>query len=161
MRPTNILAVLPLMLCCTPAPDAPMALSPADEAAVFRAAGFTRIDSRWRACDDPGSLSYTPGAIQEVRDVNGDGRREVVVTEGSVACYGRAEQGYHLVSEQSDGSWKSISSGNGMLMFLSTTGVGNWPDIEIGGPGFCFPVLRWNGTEYLPHRREHEGEPCT
>ena len=35
-----------------------------------------------------------------------------------------------------------------------------WPDIQVGGPGFCFPVLRWNGKEYILNRHEYEGKPC-
>jgi hypothetical protein len=47
-----------------------------------------------------------------------------------------------------------------MLSFLTTKGVGGWPDIEIGGPGFCFPVERWNGKQYVLHRYEYEGKRC-
>ena len=28
-----------------------------------------------------------------------------------------------------------------------------YPDIEIGGPGNCFPVWRWNGTTYALHKK--------
>ena len=44
--------------------------------------------------------------------------------------------------------------------FLATKGVGGWPDIEMGGPGFCFPVWRWNGKAYALNRFEYEGKPC-
>ena len=36
----------------------------------------------------------------------------------------------------------------------------NWPDISVGGPGFCFPVERWNGKEYKLNRFEYEGKRC-
>ena len=32
-----------------------------------------------------------------------------------------------------------------------------WQDVEIGGPGFCFPVMRWNGKQYAVLR--HEDRP--
>jgi hypothetical protein len=34
------------------------------------------------------------------------------------------------------------------------------PSIDIGGPGFCFPVQRWNGREYRLHGYQHEGKVC-
>ena len=39
-------------------------------------------------------------------------------------------------------------------------GAMGWPDISVGGPGFCFPVQRWNGREYKLQRWEYEGKAC-
>jgi hypothetical protein len=156
----NILVVSASMLViCTASFGATEKLSPTDEAAAFKAAGFTQKASRWQACDDP-TPSYEPGAIGEVRDVNGDGRPEAVITEGGTYCYGNTGAGYSLVSKQANGSWKLLSNGTGILSFLTTKGVGGWPDIEIGGPGFCFPVERWNGKKYVLNRHQYEGKRC-
>ena len=159
MKPTLLLAGAPLILFCASVLGAPAKLSPADEAAAFRAAGYKLKGKQWRACDDP-TPSYTPGAVAEVRDLNGDGLPEVVLTEGSSYCYGNTGAAYSLVGKQADGSWKRIAQGTGILTFLSTKGVGGWPDIEIGGPGFCFPVERWNGRNYALQRHHYEGKPC-
>lgn len=134
-------------------------LSPAEQKAAFEAAGFERHGEQWRACEDP-TPTYTPGAIETVRDLNGDGRPEAVVTEGGTFCYGNTGTGFVLVSQQADGTWKRIYSATGMAAFLDTKGVGGWPDIQVGGPGFCFPVVRWNGREYTIQRHEYEGKPC-
>ena len=93
-------------------------------------------------------------------DLNGDGRPEAIVTEGGTYCYGNTGTGFWLVSQQADGSWKLITNSQGSAEFLKTRGVGGWPDLLIGGPGFCFPVQRWNGKAYIPNRREYEGKPC-
>ena len=156
---TILLASAPLILFCASVLGAPPKLSPADEAAAFKAAGYKLKGKQWRACDDP-TPSYTPGAVEEVRDLNGDGLPEVVLTEGSTSCYGNTGAGYSLVSKQANGSWKRITNGTGILTFLPTKGVGGWPDIEIGGPGFCFPVERWNGQKYVLQRHQYEGKPC-
>jgi hypothetical protein len=156
---TILLASAPLILFCASVLGAPAKLSPADEAAAFKAAGYKLKGKQWRACDDP-TPSYTPGAVEEVRDLNGDGLPEVVLTEGSTSCYGNTGAGYSVVSKQADGSWKRITNGTGILTFLPTKGVGGWPDIEIGGPGFCFPVERWNGQKYVLQRHQYEGKPC-
>ena len=159
MKLQRLFPAMMVVLFCTPMLASSTKLSPADEAAAFKAAGFTLKGKQWRACDDA-SASYTPGAIEEVRDLNGDGHLEALITESSTNCYGNTEAAYSLVSQQPNGTWKLVTKGVGMVTFLSTKGVGGWPDIEVGGPGFCFPVLRWNGSEYVPHGQEYEGKPC-
>lgn len=135
-------------------------LSPADSAAAFRAGGFKLQGGQWRACGDPGTPSYSPGTIEAVRDLNGDGRPEAVITEGGTYCFGMTGTGYTIVSKQASGAWKMITASQGIPNFLITKGAGGWPDIEIGGPGFCFPVERWNGREYVLNRHQYEGKPC-
>ena len=136
------------------------ALSPEDQTAAYSAAGFELQDGQWRACDDPGTASYTPGAIEVTDDINGDGAPDALITEGGSFCFGNTGQGFSLVSKQADGGWKMMASGTGIVRFLTTKGQGGWPDIEIGGTGFCFPVLRWNGTEYRLNRHEYQDKPC-
>ena len=149
-----------LTFAATPAAAQSAGLTPADEAAAFTAAGFTRIDGAWRACEDPGTASYQAGAIEQVADLNGDGRPEAIIAEHSGFCYGMQGSGYMLVSKQAGGEWTLVTSGSGMLSPLQTRGAGGWQDLEIGGPGFCFEVARWNGSDYVFHRYEYEGKPC-
>lgn len=40
----------------------------------------------------------------------------------------------------------------GIYTVLATKNKG-YPDIEIGGPGNCFPVWRWNGQQYAIHKK--------
>lgn len=148
-----------------PAPAQPAAagatsLPAADEAAAFKAAGFTRRGGAWRSCDAPAGASATPGMIERSADLNGDGLPEAVITEGGTFCYGNTGQGFWLVSKLANGSWKVMSSGTGIPEFLGTKGVDGWPDVSVGGPGFCFPVERWNGREYKLQRWEYEGKAC-
>lgn len=159
MHTRRLMAGVALTLAGAPVLGAPAKLPAADEAAAFKAAGFTLKGKQWKACNDP-APSYTPGAIEEVRDLNGDGRPEAIITEGGTFCYGNTGAGYSLVSKQADGSWKLLTRGTGMLQVLATKGVGGWPDLEIGGPGFCFPVERWNGSKYVLQRYQYEGKPC-
>ena len=144
----------------TPALGPPGASFEIDDAAAFKAAGFRLQDDGWHACDDPGTAAYLPGQIEQVADLNGDGAPEAVITESSSYCFGAAGVGYYLVSSNAAGAWKLIDQGEGFATFLSTRGAGNWPDLEVGGPGFCFPVLRWDGVAYQPNRREYQGKPC-
>jgi len=134
-------------------------LSTADEAAAFHAAGFKQHGKQWKSCKDS-SASYVSGAIEQVQDLNGDGRPEAVITEGSTACFGDTGVGYALVSKQADGGWAVLSRGVGILIVQKTKGKDGWPDLEIGGPGFCFPIERWNGSEYKVVGKQYEGKPC-
>jgi hypothetical protein len=159
--PSGTVRLLALVVLAPFAIASAVQLSAADRDAAFEAAGFERRGEQWRSsCEDPGTPSYTPGAIETVRDLNGDGRPEAVVTEGGTYCYGNTGTGFTVVSKQADGSWKSMHSATGMASFLTTKGADGWPDIEIGGPGFCFPVVRWDGSAYRVQRHEYEGKPC-
>jgi hypothetical protein len=91
----------------------------------------------------------------------GDGLPEAVITEGGTYCYGNTGVGYSLVTKAGSGRWSLVTRGTGILQFLETKGADGWPDIEIGGPGFCFPVERWNGKEYTLNRHQYEGEVCS
>jgi hypothetical protein len=137
-------------------------LSSVEQAAAFKAAGFTLRSGHWRhsSCDDPGTASYSPGEIEKVQDLNGDGAPEAIIVEGSTFCYGATGAGYSLVTRQKTGGWRLLSSGPGMIIVLPTKSPGGWADIAIGGPGFCFPVHRRNEQGYGLHRYEYEGKKC-
>ena len=133
----------------------------AEQAAIFKAAGFSRNAGVWKShnCGDA-SGSYEGGRIDTYRDLNGDARTDAVVTEGSTDCYGLTGTHFWLVSKQPNGSWKPIYNETAMPEFLKTKGVGGWPDLSLGGPGFCFAVMRWNGKAYAFNRNEYEGKRC-
>ncbi|GAA0732605.1 YbjP/YqhG family protein [Sphingomonas japonica] len=157
------LGIKPGDAAATPPPPAVAGgpLSPADTAAAFRAAGFVQRGADWRSdCDDPGTASYSPGSVETVRDLNGDGFPEAILIESGTYCYGNTGQGYFIVSKGANGAWRPITSGTGIVTVLSSRGTSNWLDLEIGGPGFCFPVYRWNGREYAEFRRQYDGKPC-
>lgn len=155
-----VLAVVAVTTILAPGHVRAADLSAADRAAVFKAAGATKQkDGRWVICtDDP----QTSGAsIDEVRDLDGDGQPEAVVNEDGSFCNGMSGTRFALVSKQADGRWRSMLASEGMAEFLTARGKDGWPDVSIGGPGFCFPVMRWNGNAYAFNRNEYEGKRCT
>lgn len=130
----------------------------AEQLAIFKAAGATRRGAKRLLCaeqPDPEGLR-----VDLYRDLNGDGRPEAIISEGGSFCYGAQEAGYALLSKQADGNWRKLTAGAGVAEPLATKGVGGYPDLSIGGPGFCFPVLRWNGRDYVNQRFAYEGKPC-
>ncbi len=159
-----MVAVGPLQAACAQeaadAQPAAMQGDLPDDAEIFAAAGFRKVGEGWSKCDDPGTASYEPGAILQRDDMNGDGLTDAFVTEGSSYCFGATGYGYTLVSRQADGAWRVMDENTGIPTALATRGVDGWPDIELGGPGFCLAVLRWNGQEYRLDRHAYQGQPC-
>ena len=153
-----MIAVLWIALAAAPASLPPLAAT--DQAKAFRAAGFTRKQGTWQACGDPGTAGYSPGQIETLADINGDGRPDAVITESSSYCFGADGTGFVVVSKQADGSWRRITDQSGVPRFLPRRTAQTWPDLEVGGPGFCFPILRWNGQAYAANRFAYEGKPC-
>ncbi len=129
---------------------------------MFKAAGFVQRGGAWRTrdCEGMEGASYTPGSVELYKDLNGDGRAEAVISEGSGICYGNTGTHFWLLSKQPTGSWKVMLSNLGIAEPLGIKGAGGWPDISIGGPGFCFPVYRWSGKAYVLNRFEYEGKRC-
>jgi hypothetical protein len=127
-------------------------LAPADQAAVFKAAGFKkgRGGQYIRCQEEPPTTSYMPGRI-ETADLNGDGQPEAWVKESSTFCYGHTAESFVLVTKGPQG-WRVLLDAVGVPTVLKTKHSG-WPDIEVGGPGFGkFPVYRWNGKSYVPRK---------
>lgn len=137
-----------IALAVAPAPSA------AERGAIFKAAGFAPRGGRYLMCD-----GRTPLGL-EVRDINGDGRRDALVIDGGLECYGHTEAGFVLLTYSPQGRWTVLHQTPGVANFLRTRANG-WPDLEVGGPGFCFPVLRWTGRAYVEHRTEYQGRPCS
>jgi hypothetical protein len=157
------LLALMLTMAQAAADSADVMLSDADKVTLFKAAGAVQRKEVWVICEPPadsGAPASSGATIDMVRDLNGDGRPEAVVSDSGTYCYGHAGTGFQLLSKQTKGSWKVITVNSGMPEFLKTKGKDGWPDISVGGPGFCFPVERWNGKTYALNRFEYEGKRC-
>ena len=138
----------PAMAAAPPPP--PASGTAADKSAALRAAGFVATRGKYLACDKSQELQV------EIGDLNGDGRPDAVITDSGTECFGNTGTGYVLVTRDAAGAWRKLYENSGIPDFQTTRGVGGWPDIVNGGPGFCFPVLRWNGADYAVLRWKAE-----
>lgn len=82
----------------------------------------------------------------EVKDINGDGIDEIILIEtgtaGASICFGMVGQQISLFVSDGAGGWRTaLSVPAGGLSFITRADKA-WPDIEVGGPGFCFPIWR-------------------
>ncbi|MBM7060516.1 hypothetical protein JQX08_07330 [Pseudomonas sp. UL073] len=87
----------------------------------------------------------------EVVDLNQDGQPEVFTQIHGICLGGGAGVLLELYIKGRDGQWHGQFGFPGMYNVLTTKHQG-YPDIEIGGPGTCFPVWRWNGQSYALHK---------
>ena len=134
-----------------------VAPSNAETDAMFAAAGGVRRGAAWTMCrQDPRATMR----IDLIRDVNRDGRTDVIVVEDSAICHGPEGKVFALLGGQPGGKWKKMLGAVGAAELQDTRGIDNWPDVLISGRRSCFPVLRWNGRAYATYRREHFGKPC-
>ena len=141
---------------CSPASfaktEASSGVTVADRTAAMRAAGFVSQGGRWLGGEGACEAVIEPS---DIRDLNGDGRLEMVITESGSFCYGHTGQGFYIM-ERAGSGWRTLFQSQGIPEFLPTKGAGGWPDIVLGGPGFCFPVVRYNGKTYAVHRQKEE-----
>ncbi len=141
-----------------PAPPAPPATTAAtgaaapakpgqwNEAQVISQATGGRMKARSGTYFDKSCNEKTDYSA-DLTDLNGDGQPEVFVNVSGTCMGGRAGVHLSLYIKNPAGQWKQQFGFPGMYNVLKTKSKG-YPDIEIGGPGTCFPVWRWNGQQY-------------
>ncbi|MBI5460651.1 MAG: hypothetical protein HY941_00510 [Gammaproteobacteria bacterium] len=96
------------------------------------------------------------GDIQvQMEDLNSDQRPDIFVSLSSSCMYGMAGIGVSLFIKNDAGHWQAHNLGAGMYEVQTTRHQG-YADVMIGGPGFCHPVQRWDGTTYVFDRNVAE-----
>ena len=140
----------PVFLLAPSIQAAPAANAAADAKIIAEATGGQLKSTKGKifSKDCNQSLDYEA----EVVDLNGDGRPEVFTSVHGVCLGGATGVSMELYIKGSDGRWKPQFGFPGIYTVLKTKNKG-YPDIEIGGPGNCFPVWRWNGKEYYLHKK--------
>ena len=123
-------------------------VSAADARAIYKAVGLTEREGKlFNACGE-----IVKPELEAV-DLNSDGRTEVFVTIPGSCQGGSAGTELSLLIKGSKGRWNvNLGFPAGGYKLLTTRHMG-FPDIEIGGPGSCFPVWRWNGQQYSIYKR--------
>lgn len=113
-------------------------------------AAVTSIDKQYvRECADDAGGTFEQTAGQ--RDLNGDGINELIVytrVAGASGCIGRVGQEIDLLISDGSGGWKRQLGFDTHSLNFHDRPDSSWPDIELGGPGFCFPIWRFHQGEY-------------
>jgi hypothetical protein len=134
--------------------DSGKALPAADQQAIasqlpLKAASQGLVDT---VCEEPA------GSQASLRDLNGDGTPEVFLLYGNSCLSGFAGSTLALYVKDASGKYQmNLGFAAGGYDVLETKNAG-YPDLKIGGPGFCSGVWRWNGKAY-DFLRNQEEEP--
>ncbi len=130
-------------------------ISEDDQRAIFDLLAFSvSADGSALEVTDCGTI-YTE--VEDL-DLNEDGIAEVLVTGGNTCTSGMAGSSVNLFIKDADGRYVHHLGLPGVLSRkLETSNLG-FPDLAIGGPGFCEAVWRWDGSTYQ-HDRNEPTEP--
>jgi hypothetical protein len=125
-------------------------LSAAEKNQVATALGFILSGNKDEPfAQDKDSREYPFGAMVYPVDLNKDGREEVFVSFGNSFTSGMTGSSIVLFIKPASGAYAANLGFPGTVPDVLSTASMGYPDLLIGGPGFEFPVWRWNGKEYV------------
>jgi hypothetical protein len=124
-------------------------LSPAEKNQVASELGFILSGNREEPfAQDKDSKEYPFTVFIYPVDLNKDGKEEVFVSFGNTYTSGMAGSSISLFIKSASGTYVSNLGFPGTIPDVLSTANMGYPDLLVGGPGFEFPVWRWNGKEY-------------
>lgn len=97
----------------------------------------------------------------EIKDINGDAIDELIVHQqasGAASCFGHAGSEISLLISDGNGGWADAFGFPGSDLAFHPRTDSDWPDVEILGPGFCFPVWRYHEGSYGIWRTCEDGK---
>jgi hypothetical protein len=95
-----------------------------------------------------GMCGQPADASVEFRDMNADGKQEVLVIFGNSCTSGHTGSTALLFIRDAAGNLKANLGFPAASADPLPEKNQGYPDLLIGGPGFCFGVWRWNGATY-------------
>ncbi|MGH7587305.1 MAG: hypothetical protein ACRELU_01810, partial [Gemmatimonadota bacterium] len=127
-----------------------------DQRTIFDLLGYTvSADGTALEAMDCGPIYVS--RVEET-DLNGDAVVEVFVLAGNSCTSGMDGSSVSLFIKDAEGRYGShLGFPAGGWTELETSNAG-FPDLAIGGPGFCEAVYRWDGTTYQ-HDHNQPTEP--
>lgn len=101
---------------------------------------------------DKDSKDYPFGVTVYPTDLNKDGKEEIFVLFGNSFTSGATGSSIVLFIKNPAGGYSENLGFPGTAPDVLATTSKGYPDLLIGGPGFEFPVWRWNGKTYSHFR---------
>jgi hypothetical protein len=111
---------------------------------VFKKINFTVSKDKKKFMSDDFEVEVRP----YVTDMNKDGIEEVFIIMKSSALFGNTGESFALCIKNDKGSLELHDEIGGGIAMIITAKKAGYPDIAIGGPGFKFPVYKWDGKKY-------------
>lgn len=127
-------------------------LTKQEEQQIFKVLAFRISTDKKFIIDDTCGQDISPTV--KIEDLNRDGIEEVFIIWGNTCASGHAGATVSLLIKDHSGKYvDNLSLPGTDYEKLSTTNHG-FPDIKLGGPGFCHRVWRWDGKKYGHLRNE-------
>jgi hypothetical protein len=131
-------------------------LTPAEKNKIIKQLGFLLSNDKKQFITEPAAADYPFEAFVYPTDLNKDGKEEIFVSFGNSFTSGATGQSIVLFIKDASGIYQMQLGFPGTVPEAMPAVANKYPDLVIGGPGFEFPVWRWNGKEYTLHRKIKE-----
>lgn len=128
-------------------------LSVAEKNKIFSLTGFLLSKDKKQFVDGKDAMDFPFDAFVYPVDLNKDGREEIVILFGNSYTSGHTGSSVLLFIKNTAGAYQSNLGFPGTSPYALTVSSKGFPDLVIGGPGWEFPVWRWNGRAYAYHRK--------
>ena len=127
-------------------------LSSTEKNFIYNSLGFKLTKDKKRFKSDENE-EYAFEAETIPTDMNKDGNEEIFIAYGNTYTSGNTGSEIVLFVKNKSGTFEKNLGFPGMMpQALLTSNLG-YSDLVIGGPGFTFPIWRWNGAKYALSRR--------
>lgn len=134
--------------------DVKTKLTPTEKNTIAGSLGFVLSGNKEIPfAQDKESKDYPFGCTVLPTDLNKDGLEEIFVIYGNSFTSGNTGSSVCLFIKAASGKYKMNLGFPSTVPDALTAGKAGYPDLVMGGPGFEFPVWRWNGREYAYQRK--------
>lgn len=127
-------------------------LTPAEKNHIYKQLGFLLSKDKKQFIPDAEAADFPFAAFVYPTDLNKDGKEEIFVSFGNSYTSGHTGQSIALFIKDATGKYKMHFGFPGMVPYAMAAAANKYPDLIVGGPGFTFPVYRWNGKAYTLNR---------
>lgn len=128
-------------------------LSVSEKNKIFSLTGFLLSKDKNQFVIDKEAMDFPFDAFVYPVDLNKDGREEVVILFGNGFTSGHTGSSVLLFIKNAAGTYQSNLGFPSASIYALTALNKGFPDLVITGPGWEFPVWRWNGRAYAYNRR--------
>lgn len=134
-------------------------LSIAEKNSLFLQTGFVLSkDQKQFASSEEGAADYPFDAYLYNTDMSADGKEEIFIVFGNSYTSGNMGSNAVLYIKDANGKYTANLGFPSSTPSMLPTKSKGYADLVIGGPGFEFPVWRWNGKTYNFFREIREKE---
>jgi hypothetical protein len=134
-------------------------LSNDEKNSIYKLLGFVlSADKDQPFASDKDSKDYPFAVIVMPTDMNKDGKEEIFISFGNSYTSGNTGSSISLFIKDAKGVYADNLGFPGIAPDVLATVSQGYPDLLIGGPGFEYPVWRWNGKVYVFSRNVKDAD---